>query len=235
MRNMNLKDILIIVLVLSVSVLWYRSARSNQKLESTTSILEEKQSMITRVTTENGQLKQEKQAAVVDSREKRQLAEQYKEQIKDLEENHDVKLKNLHSYYQAKLQTSSSGTVIIRDTTVVYGDSIKVYRSFQIRDSYLNMNGYFTNAQLNYEYTVMDSLSVAWHWTKKGIWPFKKRDKLMVSFSSSNPNTILTNTTSFAIVDKKKTRFTIGPYIGYGLEGLSLGLSIQKPLIQVRF
>lgn len=233
---MKWKDIVIIIAVTAAAVTFWNNRKMKSNIASSQSIVDEQESHIQRERRRNGQLVQEKQAAVVSSRSKDEIIDRYAQAYSDLKNNHEIKIKNVHSYYRAKMSTMGSGEAEIRDTTI-YLKSIKtVFPSFEINDGYLSLGGYFDDEKLKYSYIVTDSLSIAYHWDKKGFWIFKKRDGLKVSFASSNPNTTLLNASTFAIEDKKKTQITIGPHIGYDfINGLSFGLSVQKPLVRIRF
>lgn len=235
---MTPKRILILASILGnvLLILYYfkfQNVQAENKMNE--SVLQEQTAQIKHIKLENGKLKQEKQTAVLEAgrKAKKAMKEYYSAEIDDLKENHDIKVKDLHSYYRAKLKTVSEGSVAIGDTTFITKDSlVTTYPKISLDDGYLSLNGWFTKDKFNYNYTVTDSLSVAYSWEYKGIWPFKRRDHLNISFSSMNPNTRLSSVTSIVVEDKKKTRFKFGPYVGYGIDmkgntGIQVGVGLS--------
>jgi hypothetical protein len=240
MKNISKRDLIFLAVIIAVIIGLIIQNKSNSRLRaqanSTTSILNEKIAEIRAVRLENGRLKQEKPSAVVDKSQIKLIEEHYKEEVRDLKENHGVKVKDLHAYYKAQMVTSGSGEAQIRDTTIIVNDTSRIYQSVNVSDDFLDFYGYFDDKNLVYSYMMYDSLSIAYYWTKRGFWPFVKNDSLIVSFSSANQNTQLLNVTSFVIQETKKTKLTIGPYVGYSLiNGVDFGISVQYPLIRIKW
>ncbi len=231
----QVKNIVIVISIVIISILSYKNVIISNESDTTSSILNEKESVIQRILLDNGKLKQEKKSAIINAAEKSQIIANYQEEVEDIKENHDVDLKRVHAYYRAQMITNNSGESILKDTTIIIGDTVKTYPSINVNDGFLSLNGYFDSKVFKYDYSVTDSISIVYHWKMKGLWPFKKKDYLMVSFNSQNPNTILQSASSFTIQDTKKTRLSIGPYIGYGTNGISIGIGLQYPIIRVPF
>lgn len=240
MQNLSfpVSRILPVLLVISIAfsitlgIFYLKHRQLQRQLNTNTSILEEKEAEIRTVRMQNGHLKQEKQAAILDASMARQSMQYYQEEARDLKENHGVKIRDLHAYYRATLETTGSGTAQLQDTTMAtvdeHGDTTQTPAySLTIDDGYLYLTGLFSpggsptlgGTEGGYQYTVTDSISIAYAWTRKGIWPFRSNDKLMVSFHGQNPNTRLQSVTSLVIQDTEKKRFAIGPYAGYGITG----------------
>jgi len=245
MKDLKTRDLILMGIIAILVVFMFTQRGQNSKLKrlanSNTEIINEKQAEIRRIQLENGRLKQEKPSAQggISKKELALIEENYQEEIEDLKNNHNVKVRDLHSYYKGELRTVGSGRGQVKDTTIFLGGEPVDFAYVSFFDEYLDFAGWYQasiDSMFDYQYTYEDDLSIVYHWTTKGIWPFKRKDELLVSFSASNPNTILNNATSFSIVDKRRTRLTIGPYIGYDpFNAWSVGLSIQKPLIRIRW
>lgn len=215
---------------------WRIRSTANDQKQTENSIIAEQLAEIERYRTENGLLKQQKQAAIIASSQKDQLIENYEEAIQDLRENHDVDVKNLHAYYRARITTTGSGTSEIRDTVMVQGDTVKVFSTIRTNDGFLDYKGFWDDAGFASNYTYTDSISIAWSWKMKGIWPFRRKDKLLVSLVSSNPKAVVNHVQSFAVYDNDVTRLTIGPHIGWDpFNGVTAGVSVQYPLIRINW
>lgn len=246
MKNHTIYGVVIAILAFALFWMWRSNSLNKVQLSSVSSALEEKQATITRIQLDNGRLKQEVRSAEIDSRNIDVIADNYKRELDDLKENHKVKIKNLHAYYAASTVTEGKGETSLKelfglddDTTSFninsFIDAKEDSVAFGIFEKHFSISGVVYQNDVWYNYSIIDSISIAWHWKNKGIWPFKRRDKLMVSYSSANPNTILTSASSFAITEDKKVRLTIGPYVGLGQNGISGGISLQYPLIRLRW
>lgn len=220
-----------IALIVLLSIYYFKYQNLQSNFEGIQEVLDAREAEIKSYVGENGRLRQEKQTAVLNESNSKKALKYYEQEVKDLKENHGVKVKNLHSYYRAKLKTTGSGVVVVTDTTIIVNDSIKeIYPRVNINDQYLTLSGYFTNDRFKYEYSVVDSMSVAYSWTQKGIWPFRTNDKLNISFSSANPNTRLMNVTSFVITPENSVK---GLYTGLGYN-TNTGLSLEAMYLKDR-
>ncbi len=202
----------------------------NYLVESLESVVTEQNSEIERITQNNGDVITQKDRAIAD---RKTLESSYK-WLKDSLSEMGLKNKELRSALFLAQRTTGSGegridTVRIEehDTTIVEG-MIGVQERFFSMDLTLYPSGEFI-----YGYSVYDSLSIVNTTSRKNIfsdWEYK------VKVNTANPNTTITGITSLTIKEKK-TKFVIGPVVGYGIgkDGLSpyIGIGIVKPIIKL--
>lgn len=218
MKAENIKSILIVALVALSGFFYLQNRKANIKNDTHLSILEEQQDSLRTVVLANGKIKQEKQAAVIEASEAKKALEFYKKEKDDILNNHDVEIKQLHSYYSARMRATGSGVVPVKDTVFIWNDSIiHDTPTFEINDGFLTFGAAMVGKEYYYGYTYEDEYSIVPYWTQKGIWPFRRNDKLMVSFSNKNPSSKFTEARVLVFEEKKKDHFTHGPVTAIGI------------------
>lgn len=210
--------ITIVVLLVAIGLLmWHirkKSAENNRK----DSIISEKTDSLHHFKTESGRQAIEKPAAIATTSEFEEAYPELLAELKDLK----VKVKDLRAIVQVGFQAEGSGTMIVRDT--VYQDSIhQVYKPMFMDDGFLQFE---TNEHRGYEYTYRDTLTYGFRTERKWL---LGRSRLYGFGGLKNPQANIRSATNVLIEDYKDKRFSIGPYVGYGVIGnrIDFGVSVQ--------
>lgn len=155
-----------------------------------------------------------------------------------------VKPKNITSITTVSESTSDSFSAAIDTPEITIadpniskpgkGDSIKV-RTANFKDKSLVFKEYIGKDSIFGKYTYTDSLIYVGSQKRSGFLGMGKM-KTFLDVSSNNPNTVITNAKSVQLVKVKDYKWTVGPYIGYGYDGLrwspSVGISLQYSLFK---
>lgn len=201
-----------------------KSAENNRK----DSIISEKTDSIHHFKTESGRQAVEKSAAIATTSEFEEAYPELLAELKDLK----VKVKDLRAIVQVGFQAEGSGTMIVRDT--VYQDSVR-YKEIYMDDGYLKFGTMWpdmANGRMDknlpglYRYTYRDTLTYGFRTERK--W-FLGKERLYGFGGLKNPQANIRSATNVLIEDYKDKRFSIGPYVGYGLIGnrIDFGVSVQ--------
>ena len=121
--------------------------------------------------------------------------------------------------------TTTTGTIIPQVDTIYLQDSTTEY-NFKYSDNWLSLNGTIGKSSLiNYSFT--DSIIIT---------TYQKNKETYIDGYSLNPNVHLTGITNLHLTTSKQTRFSVGPYLGYGWNerggALSIGISLQYSLVK---
>lgn len=152
----------------------------------------------------------------------------YRSEIHSLKELVGIKDKQLEAF--AMIGTSATGSIRPKVDTV-YTNGIAGYR-FTYNDEWLKLDGVINERPL-INYTMRDSLGFSIYHKKK--WFLGKQRTYMDVFSY-NPAVSIVGLTGVRINTGRPKRFGVGPYIGYGFDGLrwapSIGISLQYSIIK---
>jgi len=185
--------------LLIVVLLFLYAWNLRSKLESATSVLQEKEAQIGYFKANSGKVVAEKPAAQIS---KADLKEHYADLSKDLRDM-KIKLSRLDAILKAAIEAKGEGVVtIVRDTVRVPGMPQALSDSLFIDDGYLSLKAAIPG---RYRYFYQDSIVMAISGKKK--WVFGN-EVLYGSARLSNPNARATSLTSVLMKHRDK-RFVI--------------------------
>lgn len=216
----------IIIAISMIIILLGRLNAAESKSKSLAQTIQEQQAEINYRKTHEGKLIADKQAAEVRASD---LAKAYPELANILTNQMDIKLKNLQSVLRAEFQVVGQG-----NSTVIHNhyDSTGQYPQWTLKaqDGYLDFEAdVYDSLRAPYRYTYHDTLVYAFHFKRK--WAFGNK-QLYGSGMLRNQNSKITNSTAVQIKDFRDKRFGVGPYVGYGTSGASVGISVHYSVVR---
>jgi hypothetical protein len=216
-RIISLSLAVIFIILASISYIEKLEEKNNQLVNVNTALNDS----ITYRKNKYNQLYAEKQVVEVT----KEVAEKvYKKRLKEYRDL--LNAKNVTSGTEIGIQTIGQGTVILRDTIVdtVYFRSGKL----TIDERWFTFNALIKEDSANYDYKVIDSLSIVTDIDKR----FFKPDVHYIKAINHNPKTKVTGLNHVTIVESKKT-FSAGPAILYDpfSNSFRVGLSIQYSVL----
>jgi hypothetical protein len=139
-------------------------------------------------------------------------------EVKGLKKN----LSNLESSIQASTVTErhSIETRLIPDSAG---------HKFAYKDNWLEIKGTVATDKLMIDKLISrDSLSFVSYYRSKG---FFKRPELTIEATSYNPHSRFTGVRQFKVEEPAK-RFSVGPYLGVGVNGVQIGVGVQYSVLR---
>lgn len=227
---MKLIPYIIIAALLFISgFLFFRLRKSSAESDRKDTIIQEKESVARHWQTESGRNAMEKQAAIASEKEFR---DSYPKFVDELKQEFNVKVKDLKAYVKAEFEVRGNGQGDISNTYLI--DSAgRRYKEFNMDDKYLTFRTILFDSAIHapYDYTYRDTLTYGF--TVKKKW-FLGKETLYGFGGLRNPEAKIIKSTNVLIEDFKDKRFSIGPYVGYGVMGqrLEFGVSLQYALIK---
>lgn len=113
-------------------------------------------------------------------------------------------------------------------------DTIKNYR-VKYNDQWMDLNGIIDGNSFTADYKVKGDLTFITHTKRTGFLGLGKK-KTLLDVQTSNPNVSFSNMQDIDLKKVKPKHWSIGPYLGYGYNGLkfepNIGISIQRSLIK---
>jgi len=125
----------------------------------------------------------------------------------------------------AGVKTVDSSHIIVMTDTVRIGDKVKKHIAYN--DKWLQLNATIGDSAV-IDYKTYDSIIVTTYAKGKGWF---KHDTYIDAYNL-NPNAKVVGLQGVLIQTEKKKHWSVGPYIGYGFTGLSVGLAVQYSLIK---
>lgn len=185
---------------------------------------------------ENGKLHARVETFDVDKKAYQELNKQQLDSIADVL---NIKTKNINTLTSIITKTSGSIKTKIDSVSVIVDkdgkkDTLKQYQ-FEYNDNWLWFNGNIIDDTLYANYSIMDSLSLVYFSKNKGLFGLGKKTNYL-DITSQNPNLKFVNTKNIQLNTEKPKRWNVGPYIGYGYDGIkwtpSIGISLQYGFIR---
>lgn len=153
----------------------------------------------------------------------------YKGLLDSIAEREKVKPKDVQAVTAAG--TVAKATIIPEVQPLMAGDSLRGY-SIEYGDRWTSIAGRVGDSS-SLTYQVRDSIIFTTYSRRKGI--FGKKETILDGYSL-NPAVHLTGITGVRITPEKPKRFGIGPYLGYGWDGIrwapTAGISVHYSLIK---
>jgi uncharacterized protein DUF6549 len=201
MKNFTL-PLALLIMVLIFLYAW--NLRS--KLESATSVLQEKDAQLTYFKANSGKTVSEKPGAEISRQDFEKHYSDLAADLKDLK----VKIRSLNAVFKAAIEAKGEGVVtIVRDTVRLPGYIPFIMDSVFIDDSYLKLKAQIIpgtfESKLSYSYTYQDSIVMAIAGKRK--W-FLGNERLYGSARMSNPNARSLSQTAVLLKQRDK-RFVI--------------------------
>lgn len=129
--------------------------------------------------------------------------------------------------------TQTRAVIVPKVDTVLVHDQPALH--FSYNDRWIDIDGVLPAGAPQITYITRDSL-IFTHYRKRTGFLGLGRTVTYLDGYSINPNSKVTGVTDLRFVTDKPKRFGIGPYIGYGYDGLrwapSMGISLQYSLIK---
>lgn len=134
------------------------------------------------------------------------------------------------------LITEIKGSISTKvDTEYVDTGRTKPILTVRYKDAWMTLNGQMYGGFFNATYSIKDSLQYVTYQKNGGFLGLGKK-KTFLDVKSANPNMKITNMSSVELTKVKDKRWSIGPYIGYGYNGVkftpSIGIGLQYGLIR---
>lgn len=140
----------------------------------------------------------------------KELKQFYAKEAETIRKDFDTKLGDLRRYLSAEIQTAGEGVVTTKDTIYV-SDTVRIEgKTFSIREPYFYFDGLLSGGQLQYQYSVRDSLT----FVSKVRTPLFGKREVTVMAKSANEKTTFLNLREINIPVSRK-RFGLGVGLGY--------------------
>ena len=208
-------------------VLWQRSCSNyKSRLADTTAMLDSTELRFEQFKTESG----------LNAASAREQAVSYEiliasksREIEKLRKELKFKPKNIRELVYVTLEGKDS-VVLVRDTTYVNVESTpETPEPFVYEDKWNSFQAFVSGGEIGLLYSITDSLAIV---TTEVPGKWFKRGYSQVQAMSSNPAITITGLSSTVIEDPKVGRWSVGPYIGVGIdEGLrpvaNAGVGVQ--------
>jgi hypothetical protein len=231
----TLKNLLILVLIISVCILLFKSYSKTSQQPNTTAISKpmaiQKQITTQRIsaggTVHTG-------VKVVEAAGDLWLDAYYQNLLEAARDSLKIAQDQIREVVAASLSTAGSiSAKIIRDTIRLTDSSYRPVQIFSHRDKYINLAGRIENDSLDIAYKTFDSLTFVTYTKRKNI--FAKRELYMDAWPS-NPNASLKGLQSIKLNAPKPKQWAIGITAGYYFNGQILapgvGVGITKTIIR---
>lgn len=131
--------------------------------------------------------------------------------------------KNLNTYLQGQLEIKVKDTTTIYDTLIITKNDTLYAKKFNYNNQFLDFTGVIKKNTLDFSYTYRTGFEYVTYWKRPGR--FKSKE-LVMDFSLSDPNAILTSAQTINIKPEPE-KFYQKQWFS-GLVGLGIGIFIIK-------
>jgi hypothetical protein len=221
----HLTYILLLLLISLVAIYYFDQNRKNKaESDRKDSVIAEKNAEIKYHVSETGRIIAQKQAAEATAKE---ALEVYPEIVSQIRKEFDVKTKDLKAFVHASFQAQGQGDGSVTINNYYDSTSRKSYSKIDFNtddNPYLKLSTTIDTKLYDslkrqyrpaYTYAYSDSILMAFHAKKK--WkPFGK-EQVFASARLSNPDAMVTNSTSVLISEAKDKRWSVSLSGGWGL------------------
>lgn len=242
---MSIKEILLIAGLAIVTIFGVQQCRNKNSLKSeyakALSVNDSNTFKMKTFVDENGKLNARVQTLEVD---KQVYIVTHKKEIDSMAHALKVKPNNITSI--TTIGTTNSGSVTtgldtnsrvvprVTEHGIVY-DTIKFYTFKYDKDKWLYFDGQIDTGKITVNYTFKDSLTLVGIRKKTGFLGLGPT-KTFANVKSENPNTTYNSLKSIELTKLRPQRWSAGPYVGYGYNGVnwapSIGVSLQWAIIK---
>jgi hypothetical protein len=162
----------------------------------------------------NGELTFKVQSVQVESDNAKKALELAGFEIKELRQR-DINWRKVNFALRAELEAAGSGTITLRDTTYIKGDTIMA-KTGKWNNGYLYLNPFIVKNKMDFTYSYNIGLKIVSE---------TKRKTNIVSIFSTDPNAKITTSNSITIENKLK--WYEKPWV-WGIAGIGAGYLIFK-------
>ena len=155
-------------------------------------------------------------------------------EIERLKKELRVKPKTIKELVEIYIQGKDS-VVLRKVETIVDNSTVKLWEDhYSYEDGWNKFDAYAKDGKLGLSYSITDSISIVSERVNGGLF---RRGYTQVQALSYNPAVRITGLSSVAVADPKIKRWSIGPYVGYGIDSnikpnFTVGVGVQYGLLR---